>query len=168
MAARHDEHRRRQRQLAVRERERLDVAGEMMHRHDRDAARPGQRLRERDADEQRPDEPGPLRHGDGADRPSIVDAGLGERRLDDAADVADVLPRRELGDDAAPLAVDGGLRGDDAGADAARGGAASPVSATTAAAVSSHEVSMASRFIGRRPATRLRRRLLQRLAVRRR
>ena len=68
VAARHDEHGGRQRQLAVRERERLDVAGEMMDRHDRNAAGPGERLRERDADEQRSDEPRPLRHRDGADR----------------------------------------------------------------------------------------------------
>ena len=33
-----------QRQLAVRERQRLDVPGEVMHRNDRDAARPGERL----------------------------------------------------------------------------------------------------------------------------
>ena len=38
-------------------------------------------------------------------------------RLDDAADVADVLARRQLRHDAAPLAVNGGLRGDDAGPD---------------------------------------------------
>ena len=44
-------------------------------------------------------------------------AGLRERRLDDAADVAHVLARRELGDDASPLAMDGGLRRDDGGPD---------------------------------------------------
>ena len=33
--------------------------------------------------------------------------------LDDAADVADVLARRQLRDDAAPLAMDRGLRRDD-------------------------------------------------------
>ncbi len=59
VAARDDEHGRGQRQLAVRERERLDVSGEVMDRHDRNAARPRERFRERDADEQRADEAGP-------------------------------------------------------------------------------------------------------------
>ena len=38
---------------------------------------------------------------------------LRERGFDDAADVAHVLTRRQLGDDAAPLAMDVVLRGDD-------------------------------------------------------
>ena len=45
------------------------------------------------------------------------DGGVGERRFEHAADVADVLPRRELGDDAPPLPVNRGLRGDDARTD---------------------------------------------------
>ncbi len=80
-------------------------------------------FRERHADEQRPDESGPLR-----DRHRIqvrpAGARVGQRRVDDAADVAHVLPRREFGHDAAPLPMDLHLRGDDvrrARATAARG-----------------------------------------------
>ena len=67
VAARDDQHHRRQRQLAVREHQRLDVAGQMVHGNDRQAARPGERLRERHADQQRPDQPRPLRHRDRAE-----------------------------------------------------------------------------------------------------
>ena len=70
------------------------------------------RLRERHADQQRADEPRPLRH---RDRPEVRSATprLLERALDDAADVAQVLARRQLRHDAAPLPMDRGLRGDD-------------------------------------------------------
>ena len=72
-----------------------------------------------DADEQRADEARALRHRDRVDvRPAT--AALGQRALDDAADVADVLARRELRHDAAPLAVNLDLRGDDVRADRAR------------------------------------------------
>ena len=80
----------------------------------------GERLRERHADEQRPDEPGPLRDRHArrcrrASTPACV-----ERLFDDAADVAHVLARRELGDDTAPLAMDRRLRRDDVRARAPR------------------------------------------------
>src|SRR4051794_34973966 len=82
-----------------------------MDGNDGDSARPGERFRERHADEERPDEPGALgdRH-----RTDVVesDASPGERFFDDAADVADVLPRRELWDDTAPLTMDRHLRRD--------------------------------------------------------
>ena len=70
-------------------------------------------LAKADADEQRADQPRPLRHGDGVD---VVPgrAGLLERALDDAADVAQVLARCEFGHDASPLAVNRDLRRDDA------------------------------------------------------
>ena len=48
------------------------------------------------------------------------DPAVGERALDDAADVAHVLPRRQLRDDAAPFAMDLDLRGDDVRADPPR------------------------------------------------
>ena len=44
VAARHDEHDRRQRQLAVLEHERLDVPGQVMHGDERHRSRPGERL----------------------------------------------------------------------------------------------------------------------------
>ena len=84
-----------------------------------------------------------------------------EGALDDAADVADVLPGGELGDDAAPFPVDLRLRGDRVRSARATGRSRSPLSETTAAAVSSHDVSMAStvvigaRRLRRRPPRRL-------------
>ena len=75
---------------------------------------PAQRksLGERDADKQRADETRPLSHGDGAD---IGRSGAG---LASAASTTPQMSRtcctrRQLRDDAAPLAVDGGLRRDD-------------------------------------------------------
>ena len=67
----------------------------------------------------RADQAGPLRD---RDRTEIApaDAGIAEGALEHAADVAQVLARGELGDDAAPLTVQRDLRGDDVGADAPR------------------------------------------------
>ena len=110
MSARDDEHDRRHRHLSALEHEGLDVTGQVMNGNHGDASRPRQCLRELQADEQRSDEARPLRHGDRLERRR---SGIGERALDHAADVADVLPRRQLGNDAAPLAMDGDLRGDD-------------------------------------------------------
>jgi len=87
------------------------MAGKMVNGNERQVGRGRGGLRERDADEQRADEPRPLRHRDRAEvRPARVR--LVERALDDAADVADVLSGRELGDDPAPLTVDRHLRRD--------------------------------------------------------
>ena len=114
-----DEHDRRQRQRAVVQEERFDVPREMMHGHERQAERQRDRLGRGDADEQRPDEAGPLRDRDRAEvlprRARFV-----ERALEHAADVANVLPRRQLRHDAAPFAMDRDLRGDHARADRPR------------------------------------------------
>ena len=112
VAARNDEHSAGQRQLAMREHERLDVSGEMMHRHERQPARPGRGLCEGNTNQQRPDEAGTLRDRDGS---NIVErrCRLREGFLDDAADIPDVLPGRELGNDAAPFPMDRGLGRDD-------------------------------------------------------
>ena len=67
MPARDDEDDGRQRQLAVLEHERLDVAGKMMHGDERQSRRRRGRLRERHADEQRSHETGTLRHGNRAE-----------------------------------------------------------------------------------------------------
>ena len=119
MSARHDEHGRRQRQLAVRERERLDVPGQVMHRYDGNTPRPGKRFRERHADEEGPDQPGTLGHGHGIDV-ARLGARLRQGRLDDAADVAHVLAGRQLGNDAPPLTMNVGLRCDDGRPDGPR------------------------------------------------
>ena len=73
------------------EKQRLDVAGEMVDGDERKAPRFSERLGEGDADEQRSDESRPLRNGD---RVEARQRGtrLFERSLDDAADIAHVLP----------------------------------------------------------------------------
>ena len=74
------------------------------------------RFREREADQQRPDQPRALCHRDRADI-APRHRRLFEPPLDDAADVSDVLARRQLGNHAAPLAMNRHLRGDDVRAD---------------------------------------------------
>ena len=105
--------------LAVLEEQRLDVAREMVNRHERTIERERERLGERDADQQRTDEAGALRDGN---RVELVQIGLRGVRAarDDAADVANVLARGELGHDTAPLAMDGHLRRDDVRSDRPR------------------------------------------------
>ena len=95
------------------------MSGQVMHGHDRETARPGDRFRERHADEQRADETGALRYRDGAD---VVERRLrlGEGFFNDAANITDVLSGGQLGHDAAPLAMDGGLGCDDVRADRPR------------------------------------------------
>ena len=66
-----------------------------------------------------PTRPGPCVTAMASDRVER-DLRLFERPLDDAADVAHVLARGQLGHDAAPLAMDLGLRRHDIGADAPR------------------------------------------------
>jgi hypothetical protein len=62
-----------------------DVAVEMVDPHQRPALSRGQRLRGRDADQQRPDQPGPA--GD-RERVDLVEgrAGVSQRRVDDRVD----------------------------------------------------------------------------------
>ena len=75
----------------MRERQRFDVARQVVHRHDRQPPRPAERFGERHADEEGPDQTRSLGHGDGAD---VVqpDAAAIEGSFDDAAHVAHVLP----------------------------------------------------------------------------
>ncbi len=93
--------------------ERGDVPVEVVDRHERQATRPRDRLRGGDADEQRADQPRPLRHGNAVD---VVErrAGLGERLADDRRDELEVATRGNLGNDAAVARVEVGLRRDDA------------------------------------------------------
>ena len=116
MAAGDDEDDGGQRQLTILQNERFDVAGKMVDGDQRKAGGGGGGLGERHADEQRSDEPRPLRDRDRAEV-GPRRSGLGERALDHSADVADVLPGRELRHDTAPLAMNRHLRGDDVGAD---------------------------------------------------
>ena len=126
MPAGDDEHHGRQRQLAVLQHQRFDVAGEVVHGDQRQAGGRRRGLRERHADQQRADEARPLGDRDSAElgpgRARVV-----ERAIDDAADVAEMLSRGQFRHHAAPVAVNGRLRGDDTER-TAQGRARSPVS----------------------------------------
>ena len=106
----------------------------VMHADHRNSARERERLGVAHADEQRADEAGRVRHGDRIDG---VAAGVGDRALDDGHDRREVRARRDLGHDAAkdPMHV---LRQDDERLE--RDVVTRSVS--TAADVSSHDVSM--------------------------
>ena len=93
--------------------ERGDVPVEVVDRDERQPPRPRERLRGGEPDEQRADQPRPLRHGDAVD---VVErrARLGERLADHRRDELEVAPRRDLGHDAAVPRVEVRLRGDDA------------------------------------------------------
>ena len=138
MPAGHHEHDRRQRDRTVFEPDRFDVAGQVIDGDQRLVERPRRRLRERHAHEQRADQAGALRHRERIDV-APRRAAVGQRALDDAADVAHVLARRQLRHHAAPFAMDVDLRGDDVRSNLP---AAVRRSSTTAAAVSSQEVSI--------------------------
>ena len=90
---------------------RRDVALEVVDRRERQAARGGDRLRGRDADEQRADEPRPLRDADERD---VVErrAGAAQRVVDRGVGELEVVARGDLRHDAAVGVVDA-LRGDD-------------------------------------------------------
>ena len=96
--------------------QRRDVSVEMVDGRERQPARPGDRLRSRDADEERADQPGPSRHGDEVD---FVEgrAGVGKRLPNDGQHELEMAPRRDLGDDASELRVQVGLRSNHVRAD---------------------------------------------------
>ena len=104
------------------EQERLDVAGEMMNRDERYARGPRSDLANATPTSSEPTSPGPCVT---ATAPIVASRRASRAPLDDAADVADVLTRGQLGDDAAPLAVNRRLRRDDVRADR-QGRAGSP------------------------------------------
>ena len=86
------------------EEERGDVPVQVVDRHKRQAARPGERLRGGEAHEQRADEAGATRHGEALD---VRDrrARLLQRLGHDRDDQLRVAPRRDLRDDAAVAGV---------------------------------------------------------------
>ena len=143
VAARHHERDQRQCDVAVLEKQRLDVAREVVHRHERAIERKRQRLGERHADEQRTDESGPLRHGD---RVEVFSSRIGGHRAPRA-------PRRRCRGCAgatrarAPrLPTRGGCP--PATRRCSSRSSSGRRSATTAADVSSHDVSMPSINMG--------------------
>ena len=80
----------------------------MVHRDEREPARPCDRLGRREPDEQRANEAGALRDGDLLDvvegRPCVR-----QRLADDGCDELEVPPRRDFGNDAAEPGVQLGL-----------------------------------------------------------
>ena len=123
----------------------LDVSRQMVNRDNGPVQGSGGRFRERHAHQQRPDQAWTLRDGDGINAPQ-ASSGIGQRALHDTADVTHVLARCQLRHHAAPLAVH--VVCDAMMFDRTRQGrAGSPVVETTAAAVSSHDVSIPSTVI---------------------
>jgi hypothetical protein len=114
MSARHDKDDRRKRDVPVLQKYRFDMSRKVMNGHDRFAQAGGHRLRKRHADKQRTDQAGPLRHRQGID---VVPRRLriGQGAIDDTADIAHVLARRNLGYHPAPFAMDVDLGRDDIG-----------------------------------------------------
>jgi len=102
---------------------RLEVEGghmalEVVDRHERQAARERQRLRGREAHQERADQAGPLGHGH---RLEVVepDARVGQRTFHGRHDQLQVPARGHLGHDTAVRRVQGGLRGNDVREDGA-------------------------------------------------
>ena len=113
VAAGRQEHQERRLDRIRLEVERGDVAVQVVDGDQRQPAREGKRLRRREADEERADQPWPL--GDGH-RPDVVQghARVGERALHRGHDQLQVPARRDLRDDAAVRRVQRRLRADDA------------------------------------------------------
>jgi hypothetical protein len=89
----------------------------MVDGDEREPARPGQRLRGRDADEQGADEAGALRDSDALDL-SQLRAGLLQRAPDRREKQLEVMAGRDFRDDTSVLRVQLGLRRDDVGEEA--------------------------------------------------
>ena len=91
---------------------------QVVDRHEREPQRPGERLRRREPDEERADQPRPARDGDALDVRQLG-AGLAERLADHRRDELEVPPGCDLRDDPSVARVEIGLRGDDVGANLA-------------------------------------------------
>ena len=112
MAARHDENQTRQRDVAMFQKDRFDVTGQMMNGDQPLVQRRGRSLRVGDTDEQGSDETRSLSDGDCINA-CPRGARVSEGPLSDATDVAHVLPRCDLGNNASPLTMDLDLRRND-------------------------------------------------------
>ncbi len=96
--------------------ERRDVTVQMVDRRERKPARPRERLRCRDTDQQRSDQAGMRRHRDGFDVGRRC-ACPGQRFRDNGNDELEVPAARDLGHHATETRMEIGLRGDDVGDD---------------------------------------------------
>ena len=112
MAAAREQARERRLEVGRPQEERRDVPVQVVDGDERQPPRPRERLRRRDADEERADQPRPGRDRDGVD---VVErrAGAAERLLDHGRDELEVPPRRDLRDDPAVPRVQLRLRRDD-------------------------------------------------------
>ena len=114
------DHQREERRAQIRLGEvgRRHMGVDVVDRDQWDAVGKGQRFGKVHADQQRADQAGMRRHGNGADVGEPY-AGLVQRLFGDAGDRFDVGAARDLRDHAAVEAVGLDLRGDDVGADGA-------------------------------------------------
>ncbi len=96
----------------------VNVAFQVVDWHERLAEFGGQDLAVRYSHQERTDEAGPLGHADSIDV-SKIEARLEKRLAHDGNDLPQVLARGEFGNNAAVLAVNVELRGDDARQDLA-------------------------------------------------
>jgi len=94
------------------------MAVQVVDRSEGQPPRPGERLRRRQPDEERADQPRALRDRDPFD-PVEPDPGLAERLAQDGRNELEMSSRRDLRHDAAVLRVQLRLRGDDVGQDLA-------------------------------------------------
>jgi hypothetical protein len=112
VAARDDEREGRVLDGRVLEDDRIDVPLDVIDADERLPQRVGHRLRVGEPDEERADEPRPLRHGDAVNLLG-PQAGARERLLDDFDDLVQMLARGDLRYHAAEAPVRLDLRGDD-------------------------------------------------------
>ena len=103
------------------EEERRHVPVQVIDGDERQPPRPGERLGSREPDEQRADQPGAGRDGDGVD---VVERGprLLERLADHRRDQLEMPARGDLRDDPPVFRVQFGLRGHDVGTNLTAGG----------------------------------------------
>ena len=124
MAARDEQGDKRRGELRILHRRREQVPLEVIHADETSAAGVRQRLRVHDAHQQRPDESGSLRDGDGVHR-APRHARFGARALDDRRQGGEVGAAGELGNDAAEHLMDV-LRQDDQAGELGRAAPAAP------------------------------------------
>ena len=113
MAPRHQQDHQRPTEFGLFEERREEVGFEVVDPHHRHAPSHGQGLGLGHADQQRPDEPGTMSHGDAVDSATgVIRSGLLEGVGQDRGQQLDVGPAGQLGDHAAVAGVQVDLAGD--------------------------------------------------------
>jgi hypothetical protein len=98
---------------------RVEMAFEVVHRHERAVVQEGQRLGHRQADQERAGQTRAVGHRDGVDLGGAGQAGPMECLVEDGQHPAEVRPGRDFGHDAAGRSVERRLAGHDGGGDRA-------------------------------------------------